>query len=108
MLTVFLHDWQIHQDLVKCVKVVHIDHSNYATTANALPEINNRFCAQYFKAMTRAELRNYISENRNDDEKVRAAIAESTSRPGWTKVPANTSPEEEKRIIQEMIANDKL
>ncbi len=59
-----------------------------------------------FKAMTMAELRNYISENRNDDEKVRAAITESTSRPGWTKVPADISPEEEKRIIEKIIAND--
>lgn len=56
-----------------------------------------------FKAMTRAELRKYISDNRNDDEKVRAAIAESSSRPGWTEVPADTSTEEEEKIITELI-----
>ena len=39
--------------------------------------------------MTQAELRQYMLQNRNNDEKMRAAIAESTSRPGWTKVPAD-------------------
>ena len=56
-----------------------------------------------FQAMTRAELRNYISENRNDEEKVRAAIAESTRRPGWTEVPADTPLEEQERIIKQLI-----
>ena len=56
------------------------------------------------KGMTRKELRAYILEHRNDDEKVRAAIAESSSRPGWTKIPADIPPEEERRIIQDLIS----
>lgn len=55
------------------------------------------------KAMTRAELRQYMSDNRNDDEKLSAAIAESSSRPGWTEVPADTPPEEERQVIQQLI-----
>ncbi len=46
------------------------------------------------KDMTQAELRQYMLQNRNNDEKMRAAIAESTSRPGWTKVPANADVEQ--------------
>ena len=42
------------------------------------------------KTMTRKQLREYMLSNRNDDEKMRAAIAESTSRPGWTEVSADT------------------
>jgi hypothetical protein len=59
------------------------------------------------KAMSQKELLCYISENRNDDEKVRAAIAESSSRPGWTEVPANTPLEEQERIIKELIDKTK-
>lgn len=56
------------------------------------------------KEMTRKELRAYISKHRNDEEKVRAAIAESMSRPGWTEVPADTPLEEERQIIQDLIS----
>ena len=51
------------------------------------------------KKMTRAELRSYILKHRNDDEKVRAAIEESASRPGWTDIPADAPMEEVKQII---------
>ena len=54
--------------------------------------------------MSRKELRAYISKHRNDEERVRAAIAESSSRPGWTEVPADIPPEEERRIIQDLIS----
>lgn len=57
-----------------------------------------------FKIMTQQELRTYILENRNDEEKVRAAIQESSSRPGWTEVSADTSLEEQERILKELIA----
>lgn len=56
------------------------------------------------KAMTQKELRAYILKHRNDDEKVRAAIAESSSRPGWTEVSADRPLEEQRKIIQDMIA----
>lgn len=56
-----------------------------------------------FKTMSRKELTKYISEHRNDEEKVRAAIAESRSRPGWTKVPVDTPLEEQERILREAI-----
>lgn len=56
------------------------------------------------KEMSQRELRAYILEHRNDEEKVRAAIAESMSRPGWTEVPADTPLEEERRIIQDLIS----
>ena len=56
-----------------------------------------------FKTMTKAELKRYILENRNDDKKVRAAIAESSNRPGWIEVPADTPLEEQERILKELI-----
>ena len=56
------------------------------------------------KALTKKELTTYILEHRNDDEKVRAAIAESMSRPGWTKVPADMPIEEQQQIIKDLIA----
>ena len=55
------------------------------------------------KGMNRTELRKYISDNRNNDEIVRAAITESSSRPGWTEVPADITTEEEKHIITDLI-----
>ncbi len=55
------------------------------------------------KTMTQAELRLYILANRNDEEKVRAAIAESSSRPGWVEVPTDTPLEEQERIIKKLI-----
>lgn len=53
--------------------------------------------------MTQKELRTYILKHRNDEEKVRLAIAESSSRPGWIEVPADIPPEEERQIIQDLI-----
>lgn len=55
------------------------------------------------KGMSRTELRQYISDNRNNDEIVRAAIAESSSRPGWTEVPADITTEQEENIISDLI-----
>ena len=46
------------------------------------------------KAMSKQELIEYIKANRNNDELVARAIAESTSRPGWTKVSPDTPVEE--------------
>ena len=54
--------------------------------------------------MTRKELRDYMLENRNDDEKMRSAIAESTSRPGWTRVPADLPIEEQLNILGRAIS----
>ena len=45
--------------------------------------------SENLKTMTRKQLRDYMLSNRNDDEKMRAAIAESTSRPGWIEVSAD-------------------
>lgn len=56
------------------------------------------------KEMTRKELRDYMLEHRGDTEKLDAAIAESSSRPGWTEVSADTPLEEQKKIIQDLIA----
>ena len=59
------------------------------------------------KEMTRKELRDYMLKNRNDDEKMRAAIAESTSRPGWTRVSADLPIEEQLNIFGRAISEDK-
>ncbi len=56
------------------------------------------------KSMTNKELTTYIMENRNNDDKVRAAIAESSNRPGWTKISAETTPEETDQIIQDLLS----
>ncbi len=53
------------------------------------------------KEMTRTELRQYILENRNNNEIVDAAIKESLSRPGWTTVPADTPLEEQERLLNQ-------
>ena len=52
--------------------------------------------------MSQAQLRRYISDNRNNDDLVGAAIAESSRRSGWTEVPADTPLEEQERIIKEL------
>ena len=58
------------------------------------------------KTMSNKELTAYIMRYRNDEEKVRAAIAESSSRPGWTQVPAATTPEETDQIIQDLLSKN--
>ena len=55
-----------------------------------------------FTEMSQAQLRRYISDNRNNDDLVRAAIAESSRRSGWTEVRADTPLEEQERIIKEL------
>ena len=52
--------------------------------------------------LSRKQLQQYILENRNDENKVNAAISESAKRPGWTEVSADISPEETERIIQNL------
>ena len=59
------------------------------------------------KTMTRKELRTYMLEHRNDEQKLRAAIEESSSRPGWTEVSADVSPEEMGRILERAISKQK-
>lgn len=54
--------------------------------------------------MSNQELTACIMKHGNDDEKVRVAIAESSSRPGWTKVSAETTLEETDQIIQELLS----
>ena len=56
------------------------------------------------KTMSNQELTAYIMEHRNNDEIVRAAIAESSSRTGWTQVPAATTSEETDQIIQKLLS----
>ena len=67
-------------------------------------ETEGLLMSKSLQEMSQKELRAYILEHRNDEEKVRAAIAESSSRPGWTEVPADTPLEEERRIIQNLIS----
>lgn len=59
--------------------------------------------SENLKKMTRSELRAYMLQHRNDDEKIRAAIAESSSRPGWTEVPADLPLEEQREIFKKAI-----
>jgi hypothetical protein len=54
--------------------------------------------------MSKPELTQYILDNRGNEEELDRAIRESSSRPGWTEVPADTPAEEEQRIIEELIA----
>ncbi len=56
-----------------------------------------------FKEMTNDELEKYMNEHL-DDETGELAFMEYSSRLDWKKVPPNASPEEEKRIIEELIA----
>ena len=56
--------------------------------------------------MTRQELRKYMLENRGNPEKLDRAIAESKSRPGWTKVPADMPIEEQLNILGRAISQE--
>jgi hypothetical protein len=55
------------------------------------------------KEMSQKELRAYISEHHNNDENVRAAIAESSSRDGWIDIPADMPLDEQERIFTETL-----
>ncbi|WP_013325205.1 DUF6887 family protein [Gloeothece verrucosa] len=56
------------------------------------------------KEMTRSELKKYLSDNRNDNEAFSQGMGELLSRNRNTKrYPANISPEEIGKIIQEKI-----
>ncbi len=61
------------------------------------------FMSKSFKEMTNQELRQYMNDHL-DDEKGELAFMEYSSRLDWKKVPANATPEEEKRIIEDLIA----
>ncbi|MDJ0650119.1 MAG: hypothetical protein QNJ60_15620 [Xenococcaceae cyanobacterium MO_188.B19] len=56
-----------------------------------------------FKEMTKEELKQYM-HNHQDDETGELAFMEYSSRLDWKKVPANATPEQEKQIIEEIIA----
>ena len=56
-----------------------------------------------FKEMTNDELERHF-DNYQDDENSELAFLEYTSRLDWNKVPANASLEEEKQIIENLIA----
>jgi hypothetical protein len=55
-----------------------------------------------FKDMTNNELEKYINDHL-DDETSELAFVEYNSRLDWNKVPAGLTPEEEKRIIEDLI-----
>jgi len=55
-----------------------------------------------FKDMTNNELERYINDHQ-DDETSELAFMEYNSRLDWNKVPAGANPEEEKRIIEDLI-----
>ncbi len=54
--------------------------------------------------MTTEELRQYMFDHRNNDQEWSRAFELFNEKAEWKKVPPNASPEEEKRIIQELIA----
>ena len=56
-----------------------------------------------FKNMTNDELEKYIHENLDDDNS-ELAFLEYSSRLDWNKVPTGATPEEEKQIIEDLIA----
>lgn len=56
-----------------------------------------------FKDMTNAELEKYINDDL-DEEKSELAFLEYNSRLDWNQVPSNATPEEEKQIIEDLIA----
>ena len=56
-----------------------------------------------FKDMTNEELKSYIDANQ-DNESSEEAFLEFSSRLDWNKVPSNTSPEQTKQIIEDLIA----
>jgi hypothetical protein len=51
------------------------------------------------KEMSQKELRAYISQHRNEEDLVRAAIAESSSREGWTDISGDTPLDEQEMIF---------
>ena len=56
-----------------------------------------------FKNMTNDELEKYIHENLDNDNS-ELAFLEYSSRLDWDKVPIGATPEEEKQIIEDLIA----
>ena len=56
-----------------------------------------------FKDMTNDELEKHFDDYQ-DEENSELAFLEYASRLDWNKVPANASPEEEKQIIENLIA----
>ncbi len=56
-----------------------------------------------FKDMSNEELEKYFNASQ-DDETSELAFLEYSSRLDWNKVPADATPEEEKQIIENLIA----
>ncbi|MGK7894361.1 MAG: hypothetical protein AB4372_12250 [Xenococcus sp. (in: cyanobacteria)] len=50
------------------------------------------------------ELRQYMFNHRNDDQKWSKALELFNEKADWKTIPTGTSPEEEKRIIDKIIA----
>ena len=59
------------------------------------------------KQMTPTELKKYLSEHRNDDEKFSEALGELMSRDIWTEVSADTPLSEQETIIEKLIERKK-
>ena len=57
-----------------------------------------------FKQMSTEELRTYMDEHQ-DDETGELAFIEYSSRLNWKRVPPNASPQQEKQIIEDLIAS---
>jgi ribosomal protein L16 Arg81 hydroxylase len=55
------------------------------------------------KQMSVSELKKYLSDHRNDNEKFSSALGEFMSRDVWTSVPADTSLAEQEAIIKQLI-----
>ena len=60
-----------------------------------------------YQQMTSAQLKQYLSEHRNDDEKFSAALGELMSRSIWTEVDADTPASDQEAIIQKLIEKKK-
>jgi len=57
--------------------------------------------------MTPSQLKKYLYEHKNDDEKFSAALGELMSRNIWTQVNANTPLSEQEEILKKVIEKKK-
>jgi hypothetical protein len=60
-----------------------------------------------YQQMTSAQLKQYLSEYRNDELKFSAALGELMSRSIWTEVDADTPVSEQEAILQELMEKKK-
>jgi hypothetical protein len=56
-----------------------------------------------YQQMTPSQLKQYLSDHRNDDEKFRRALGELMSRDIWTTVSADTPLAEQEAILKRLV-----